>query len=100
MPRSFRSRIPDHDGAALPELRESFARIDAHPGILIFPGARRVFRAAAAYDQGGDMDLHRNLGFAVAEIAAELRMSDWEVRRLLMSPRGQAISDAIRLFRP
>lgn len=93
-------RIPDHDGAAHPDLREAFRRIDSQPGLMLIVGARRVFRAAAAYDLGGDTELYKNLGHSVAEIANELRMTDSDVRRMLMSGRGHAISDAIKWFRP
>lgn len=100
MPHRFPPRIPDADGAAHPELREAWRRIDRQPGLLLITGARRTFRAAAAYDLGGDMELYQSLGFAVAEIASELRMTDSDVRRLLLSGKGCAIADAIKLFRP
>lgn len=95
--------VPDHSGPPddrqRAELTEALRRIDAERRLLIVPGARRVFRAAAAYDAGGAMEHYRELGLSVAEIAETLGMSDFEVRRLLMPGRTHLSAEARRRFR-
>ena len=88
--------IPDHDGRPWGNLAIAFERIDADRRLYLTDGYRRLFRAAAAYDHGSEMDLHRELGLAVAEIAARLGMTDHEVRRLMLSPHSQLVRDARR----
>lgn len=91
--------IPDHDGFGLPGLGEAFERIDAERRLLFVPGGRRVFRAAAAMDHAASMELWRELGLSVADIAAEIGLTEWEVRRLIMEPTRRAAEDARFRFR-
>lgn len=92
--------IPDYDGRPYSEeLAEAFRRIDGERRLYLVDGDRRVFRAAAAFDHGGQMEHYRELGLAVAEIARRLGMSDAEVRRLLMSPRSLLVRGARGRFR-
>ena len=91
--------IPDHDGRQPDELASAFRRIDADRRLYLVDGDRRVLRAAASWDHGSEMGVHRELGLAVVEIARRLRMSDHEVRRLLMSPRSHLVGQARRRFR-
>jgi hypothetical protein len=89
--------IPDHDGRqAYGDLGVAFERIDADRRLRLYDGDRRVFRAAAAYDHGSELDHHRELGLAVAEIAARLGMTDADVRRLMLSPHSLLIGSARR----
>ena len=89
--------IPDHDGRqAYGDLGIAFERIDADRRLRLYDGDRRVFRAAAAYDHGSEMDHHRELGLAVTEIADRLGMTDHEVRRLMLSPRSLLLRDGRR----
>ena len=91
--------IPDHDGRQRGDLDKALRRIDAERRLLFAPGARRIFRAAAAYDAGAAMEHYRELGLSVAEIAGELGLSDFEVRRLIMPTRAHLSSEARRRFR-
>ena len=92
--------IPDHDGRPFSgELTEAFSRIDADRRLWLFDGDRRIFRAAASWDHGAQMEHFRELGLAVADVAARLRMSDAEVRRLLVSPRSMLVREARSRFR-
>lgn len=93
--------IPDHDGRPprRSDLEEAFRRIDADRRLYMVDGDRRVLRAAAAWDAMDSMRTHRELGMAVVEIARRLGMSDFEVRRLLMSPRSHLVGQARRRFR-
>ena len=86
--------IPDHDGRQPDELASAFRRIDADRRLYLVEGDRRVLRAAASWDHGSEMGVHRELGLAVAEIAARLGMGDHEVRRLLLSPRSLLVGQA------
>lgn len=92
--------IPDHDGRPpnRDDLKEAFRRIDADRRLHLFDGDRRVLRAAAAWDLGDGMSVHRELGMAVQDIAARLRISDLEVRRLLVGPEDLLIDEARRII--
>ncbi|MEO0559414.1 MAG: hypothetical protein AAF170_14655 [Bacteroidota bacterium] len=93
--------IPDHDGRPIRqlELAEAFRRIDADRRLYLVDGDRRVLRAAAAWDNGSEVGVHRELGMAVAEIARRLGMTDAEVCRLLVSTRAYLVDGARRRFR-
>lgn len=96
----LRDGIPDHDGR-LPDparLGEVFERVDADRRLWLVDGDRRVMRAAAAYDAGAAMELHRELGLAVSDIARRLGMTEPEVRGLIVHPEDRLIEDARRLI--
>ncbi|PAP79639.1 hypothetical protein B1759_15075 [Rubrivirga sp. SAORIC476] len=92
--------IPDHDGRPTGDLEDAFRRIDADRRLYLVDGDRRVFRAAAAWDAGSAMGVHRELALSVADIAARLHMDDWEVRRLLMGPEDYVLGEAQRILYP
>ena len=91
--------IPDHDGRRIGDLDEAFRRIDADRRLYLVDGDRRVLRAAAAWDAGDSMAVHRELTLAVADIAERLHMTEPEVRRLLMRPDEFLLGEARRLIR-
>ena len=93
--------IPDADGRRdEARLTAALARIDADRRLYLVDGDRRVIRAAAALDCADEMVLYRELGLAVGEIAARLRMSDFEVRRMIVGPGDALVKEAYRIIRP
>lgn len=60
--------IPDHDGRSDDALAAAFERIDADRRLYLFDGDRRILRAAAAWDAGSAVGVHRELTLAVEDI--------------------------------
>lgn len=87
--------IPDADRPA-PGLDAVLAEIDRR-----YPGhtARRMLRAAACWEHGDTMAVHRELQVALAEFADDRGLPRVEVMRMIRPAQRRALDDAIRRLR-